>query len=46
MIAVVHEVNNNHDLAFEARDASINIFEKSGTDERLFEALEMAICEC
>lgn len=43
MLAWVYEVNNKYDLAIAARDASIKIFEKGGTTDRLFEALENAI---
>ncbi len=43
MLAVVHEFNNKHDQAIAARDATIKIFQKDGTTERLFEALENAI---
>jgi hypothetical protein len=44
MLSVVHEFNNNHDLAMKVRDEAIEIFEKVSTTERLFEALELAIC--
>jgi tetratricopeptide (TPR) repeat protein len=43
MLADVHEFIKNFDQAIIARDATIKIFRKNGTDERLFEALESAI---
>lgn len=44
MLAVVHEFDKDYDRAMIMRDASIRIFQRVGTTERLFEALEMAIC--
>lgn len=44
MVAVAYESRSEFEKALETRDASIKIFQNAGTDERLFEALEMAIC--
>lgn len=44
MLGNVHEFSGKFDQAITARDATIKIFRKSGSNERLFEALESAIC--
>ena len=44
MLAYVHTLSKNRDQAIKALDGAIKIFERCGTTERLFEALESAIC--